>query len=344
MNRASAVSSGSARADAVLPRALIERLADGAAAGRLALAGGLGLSSDELDEALSGLRAAGLELVEAGDGALRLGAPIRWIDAAAIEAALDTGTRALIERLELAFELESTNRHLLDAAVPTRGLMQVAIAEYQHGGRGRHGRRWTMPPGAGLALSAAWRFERGPEALAAFSLAVGAAARRAIRDAARIDAGLKWPNDLVVDGGKLGGILVELDPLDAGACRVVAGIGINVRVPASCLAGLSDYRHGARDLAGAAGFEIDRSQLAAALISRLAELFSGYADAGFAPYRAEWRQAHVLEAEAVELVTPSGAWAGIVRGIEDDGSLLVEDEAGAVRRVVSGDVTVRARG
>jgi BirA family biotin operon repressor/biotin-[acetyl-CoA-carboxylase] ligase len=168
--------------------------------------------------------------------------------------------------------------------------------------------------------------------------------RRAVRAVAGIEIGLKWPNDLVVDGGKLGGILVELDRLEGGDVHVVAGIGINVRVRPDYLAAVSDWSEGARDLAGATGgARIDRSLLAAALIEAMSELFGSWSEQGFAAYRAEWLAAHVLENAAVELRSVGDAMHGTVRGVDVDGALVVEDAAGRRQRFVSGEITVRAR-
>ena len=277
-------------------------------------------------------------------GAALHGAGPAPIAVAMIERNLSPGARDRIEAIEHFSELESTNRHLLAGRPPAPGRLRVALAEYQHGGRGRHGRRWIMPPGAGIALSASWHFATPPRELPSLSLAVGAAARRAIQDAVGLAIGLKWPNDLVLDGGKLGGILIEIDPLGSGACHVVAGIGINVGLPSELLAGLSDLPGGARDLVGALpNVAIDRAEIAAALIERFVELFVAYAATGFAPWREEWLAAHVLADRRVELRSADGRDFGVVRGIDGDGALIVEDDAGVRRRVVSGEVTVRER-
>ena len=266
----------------------------------------------------------------------------REIDVAAVTASLSDAARERLEGIEHFATIESTNRHLLASAMPAAGRLRVALAEYQSAGRGRQGRRWLMPPGSGIALSAAWQFAVAPREVNALSLAVGAAARRAIADSTAISVGLKWPNDLMLDGGKAGGILVEVYGQASGACRVVAGIGINVSVPAETLATFSDMRCGARDLASARqGAAIDRSRLAAALIERLVELFAGFADSGFAPYRGEWLAAHVLADARVELRSAFGVAVGTVRGIDVDGALLVEDARGALQRFLSGDVSVR---
>jgi len=223
--------------------------------------------------------------------------------------------------------------------------MRIALAEYQHGGRGRRGRSWTMPPATGLALSVSWHFVNAPETLSALSLAVGVAVRRAIRDLVGIEVGLKWPNDLIVAGAKLGGILVEVDALGGTARHVVIGIGINVRTPSAYLATLGRLGYGACDLRSAApDCSLDRSLLAAAVINHLAELLGAFAGDGFEPYRAEWLEAHVLEGKQVELHRPAGIDRATVRGIAADGALVVEDPSGRRRRIVAGDVSVRVGG
>jgi BirA family biotin operon repressor/biotin-[acetyl-CoA-carboxylase] ligase len=264
------------------------------------------------------------------------------IDLAAVKVALKPAARRQIESLEHFATLDSTNRYLLESEPPAAGQMRVALAEYQQAGRGRRGRRWIMPPGAGIALSVSWQFAEAPRDFSALSLAAGAAASRAIRDTVGLAVGLKWPNDLMLDGGKLGGILVELDRHATGAWHVVAGIGINVRLPAELRGGLNDFRHGACDLAGALdGAGIDRARLAVALIERLVELFASFAGTGFAPYRGEWLAAHVLADRRIEIERSGTVDVGIVRGIDAEGALIVEDDTGTRRRVVSGDVTVR---
>jgi BirA family biotin operon repressor/biotin-[acetyl-CoA-carboxylase] ligase len=326
----------------VLPIALLEQLADGREYPRASLRASLGPEAAEFDRQLDVLHATGLAILETADERLRLADRIDWIEVGAIESALNARNRQRIESLTRSVELESTNRHLLSLDPPARGLTRISIAEFQSAGRGRRGRRWSMPPGSGIAMSAAWAFDEPPANLAALSLAVGAAARRAILAVTGLEIGLKWPNDLVVDNGKLGGILVELATLANGICHVVAGIGINVKVPPGYLATVSDFSDGARDLSTQAPrWATDRPALAAGLIEQFVELFSGYAGTGFGPYRAEWLAAHILDGKAVELRARKAVEYATVRGIGNDGALIVEDRSGNRRRILSGDVTIR---
>src|SRR5690606_39038778 len=163
----------------------------------------------------------------------------------------DTARR--IERVDVFASLDSTNRYLLDTPPPARGRLHVAIADHQHAGRGRRGRRWTVPPGAGLCLSVAARMSSDPGELHALPLAAGVAARRAISAACGVRVALKWPNDLAWRDRKLGGILVERRSADASLAHVVIGVGINVSVPPAMLPALSDWPAGAVDLAEATG-------------------------------------------------------------------------------------------
>lgn len=326
----------------MLPFALLERLADGREHSRSSLCASLALDAVEFDRQLNALESTGLAIVETSDAGLRLAEAIDWIDVDAIEAKLNPVSRRSIESLERSVEVESTNRYLLAEQPPAAGKTRVAIAEYQTAGRGRHGRRWSMPPGTGIALSAAWTFDQPPKTPGALSLAVGVAARRAILDVTGLAIGLKWPNDLIVNHSKLGGILVEVASLPGGALQVVAGIGINVKVPQALLATVSDFSHGATDLSTAAPeWAIDRASLAARLIDQFIKLFDDFSESGFEPYRAEWLAAHVLDGQAVELRSVSGIDYATVRGIEADGSLIVEDSGGLRRSILSGDVTIR---
>jgi BirA family biotin operon repressor/biotin-[acetyl-CoA-carboxylase] ligase len=267
---------------------------------------------------------------------------IEWLATDAIAARLEPAASARIESLDWAVELESTNRYLLSMAPPAPGNVRVAVAEHQTAGRGRRGRSWSMPPGTGVALSVSSVVEKMPANFGAFGLAVGAAARRAVLEVTGLDVGLKWPNDLIVDDGKLGGILVELAQLADGASHVVAGIGINVQAPDDFLRAVSDFSHGARDLAGQVpAWAIDRAGLTAALIGHFVELFKRYAESGFEAYRDEWLDAHVLDGQVVKLNSASRSTVGTVRGIAADGSLIIEDSDGERHSVISGDVTIR---
>ncbi len=325
------------------PDALLRALADGHSHSGESLARAFGVTRAAVWKSIAKLADWGLEVSAVPGVGYRLARPIDLLDAQALRAALAPRTAERIARLEVFTELDSTNRHLSSIPAPPVGHLAVCIAEFQHAGRGRRGRRWSAPLGGGLCLSVGWQFADTPPELSALTLAVGVVARRALAAAAGVDVGLKWPNDLVLDARKLGGILLELTAEAQGGCYVVAGIGINVSLPPESLRTLSDWPRGAIDLATAtSGAPPARGALAACLIDGLAELFAGYAAAGFAPYRADWHAADFLKGRSVTLDDVAGNVSGTALGIEADGALVIETATGTRRRVISGDVSVRS--
>jgi BirA family transcriptional regulator, biotin operon repressor / biotin---[acetyl-CoA-carboxylase] ligase len=325
---------------------LLCALADGRAHSGEQLAARFGVTRAAVWKQVAKLADWGLQVDAVPGVGYKLRRALDLLDAGALRSALAPPVAARLAALEVFTEIESTNRHLLAAPPPSQGELRVCIAEYQTAGRGRRGRRWTTPLGAGLCLSVSWQFAGAPADLSALTLAVGVAVRRALTRVARVTIGLKWPNDLVWDERKLGGILLELTAEAHGGCHVVAGIGINVALEPALLPHLSDWPRGAVDLATACA-SLDappppRAALVLALIEELAELFAGYATTGFRAYRDEWRAADYLRGRSVRLDDAAGPLTGTSLGIEPDGALLIETAPGARRRVVAGDVSVRS--
>lgn len=327
----------------VAPEALLRRLADGEPHSGAELARQFDVTRAAISKSIRKLAPWGLEVSAVPGVGYRLARPIDLLDARALRRALAPRTARRLARLEVFTELDSTNRRLLGLAPPPQGELAVCLAEFQTAGRGRRGRRWLAPLGGGLCFSAGWQFAGTPRDLSALTLAVGVVVRRALADTAGLDVALKWPNDLVLDERKLGGILLELAAEAQGRCYVVAGIGINVALPPESLSVLSNWPQGAIDLATPMrGAPPPRLAVAARLTDGLADLFASFADTGFAPYRSEWRDADYLLGRRVKLDDPGAPANGTARGIDGDGALLVEMANGVRRRVISGDVSVRS--
>ena len=325
------------------PDALLRALADGEPHSGADLALKFAVTRAAIWKVVPKLATWGLDVTAVPGVGYRLARPIDLLDARVLRRALAPRAARRIERLEVLWEIDSTNRYLLAGPPPPAGELAVCLAEFQSAGRGRRGRRWTAPLGSGLCVSVGWQFAAAPRDLAALTLAVGVVARRALAEVASVDVALKWPNDLALDERKLGGILIELAAEAQGRCHVVAGLGVNVALPPASLAALSDWPRGAIDLATATrGSPPPRARLAARLIDGLADLFASYAESGFAPYRAEWRAADLLNGRRVKLDDAAAPASGIARGIDGDGALLIETASGAHTRVLSGDVSVRS--
>jgi BirA family biotin operon repressor/biotin-[acetyl-CoA-carboxylase] ligase len=326
----------------VEPESLLRVLADGEAHSGEELARRFDVTRAAIWKQTAKLERWGLQIAAVPGVGYRLARKIDLLDVDRLRAGLPERAGWRCGRVEVFTELPSTNRHLLERLPPAHGELDVCIAEFQTAGRGRRGRRWHTPLGAGLCLSAAWQFGETPPDLAALTLAVGVVARRVVAKTCGVGVALKWPNDLVWDDRKLGGVLLDLKAEGQGRCHVVAGIGINVALPDGLGAALSDWPRGAVDLAAATdGSPPPRASLAAALIVALGGLFAAYPRRGFQPYRAEWTGADYLQGRRVTLDDGAGKVHGTALGIEADGALVIQTANGARRRVVSGDVSVR---
>jgi BirA family transcriptional regulator, biotin operon repressor / biotin---[acetyl-CoA-carboxylase] ligase len=236
--------------------------------------------------------------------------------------------------------VDSTNRVL--ARLADRGAAEgtVVLAEAQTAGRGRQGTSWFSPEGANLYASILFRPQLAPRELPLFApIASLALAETVWLEGA--PARIKWPNDVLVRGRKLGGVLVEAPVIGDRVLYVILGIGVNLNVePAQLTAALGEPAEAAVSLREALGRDIDRNVFAAALLSRLEKWHHTFATRGPDAVRAAWQARDVLRGRRLEARSGGAVCEGWCQGIDADGSLIVEDDAGQARRIVSGAVRV----
>jgi BirA family biotin operon repressor/biotin-[acetyl-CoA-carboxylase] ligase len=271
----------------------------------------------------------------------RLDQPLDLLDAGRIRDALPQWAAGRLRDLEIHEELASTSDHLLAAAGLPAGQFDACMAEFQNAGRGRRGRRWLAPFASGLCLSVSWNFRDAPTALSALSLAAGVAILRALRRLNIHGLALKWPNDIVHGRCKLGGILIDMRGEAAGPAYVVVGVGINVRMPQALRAQLQVDGIEAAGLSELIDSPISRNVLAASLVNEVALALEEFGERGLAAFMDEWRSADDLIDQPIRVLQGAETVEGLARGIDTDGALLV-DVCGIERRVLSGEVTVRA--
>jgi BirA family biotin operon repressor/biotin-[acetyl-CoA-carboxylase] ligase len=330
-----------------LAQRVFRALADGALHSGEQLAREQDVSRNAVWKAIGSLEALGLGLDVAPNRGYRLPAPLVPLAAGSITAMLAPATRARLRRGDVAWSVGSTNDELLARAEPEPGRFDYLVAEHQSGGRGRRARPWFAPPGGALCLSLGWSCAALPPGAPSLSLAVGVCALRALRrfvaaDARRADVRLKWPNDLVAGGGKLGGILIELRAESAGPAYFVIGIGINTALPAALVSRVEQTGTRPVDLASLGAPAVDRNRLCATLVDELVAGALAFEAGGLAPFADEWRAADALAGQVVEVQAPGGVFVGHARGIDGEGALCVQGAAG-VQRFASGEVSVRAQ-
>lgn len=316
-------------------------LADGEFHSGEQLAETLGVSRAAIWKAVESLRELGATLHAVRNRGYRLRSGSDPLDSKRIASLLAQTARAHVRSIETAWTVDSTNSVLLARPNPPFGGCDVLLAEYQTAGRGRRGRAWLAPPGGSICLSLCWTFREVPQDLGALGLVIGVCALRALRESGLEDARLKWPNDVVVDGDKLGGILIELRAESAGPASVVIGIGLNVALGADVLQAIGETGVSAIDLVAAGLRQPSRNALAAALIAQFIRGLLAFEKDGLKPFAEEWRGADALRGRQIDVHTLEGVARGLARGIDLHGALVVETPHG-VRRFISGDVTVRA--
>lgn len=236
--------------------------------------------------------------------------------------------------------LASTNTTALEWAAAGTPHRTVLIAESQTAGRGRNGRTWKTPRGTSLALSVILPPPRNPRRLAWLTLAAAVATADGIESLADVRCRFKWPNDVLIDGKKVAGILTEMRGGQSGPVAVVIGIGVNVNNRAAALP--DGVREFATSLLDVTGRTIDRNRLAAAILDRLGEWsrrLSGVSrDRPIVDVLRRWTVASATAGQYVSVMTPRGLIEGVDRGLNQVGHLVLEPRDGRRRAIRSGEV------
>jgi BirA family biotin operon repressor/biotin-[acetyl-CoA-carboxylase] ligase len=311
-------------------------LADGRFHSGEAIARALERSRAAVSEALKGAPALGVEVFAVPGKGYRLAEPLEFLDAPAIVSRL--GKAAARLRLTLLDEVDSTSTRLAAMAQAGAPSGTCVAAEWQRAGRGRRGRAWRAGLGASLTFSVLWRFEQGPGHLGGLSLAVAVAVVRALERAGVAGVGVKWPNDLVHDWRKLGGILVETSGEMLGPTAAVVGVGLNYRLPESLGRRIDQP---ATDVLACGPARPSRNALLALLLEELVAALERFGRDGFAAFRDDWRARHAYAGRRVTVLEGEApARVAEVVDVAEDGALVVA-AAGRPERLTSAEISLR---
>lgn len=260
-------------------------------------------------------------------------APIMWSEISDL-----LGERARMIKHHAVFDqIDSTNDWALQQCADSSALPVLCVAESQRRGRGRRGREWQSPSGRNVYMSLAMPFRRNLQDLGALSLVVGISLAQVLSVYA-IEPALKWPNDVLVGGRKLAGVLIETRSMAGAVSPMVMGIGMNFNMRDMNMSAIdqpwtdfvSEYR----------GEAISRNRLIADILSRLMANCERYEAAGFDEFQTLWRVYDVCDGQLLNLVAGDRAFQGIGRGVDRNGAILVQLDAG-VEAFHSAEVTVR---
>lgn len=314
---------------------LLGLLCDGLFHSGTELGRSLKISRSAVWKRIQTLGASGIEVYAVPGRGYRLTEPMELLDSSAIRAGLNDKARRLLSGLDILTEVDSTNLYLLQKASAGAPGGYACLAEQQYAGRGRRGKHWSSPFGGNIYLSLLWRFAEQPPALSGLSLAIGIAVANSLETLGVTGIGVKWPNDILWQGRKLAGILLDTAGEAAGPCHAVAGIGINVAMPAG--AAISQPWVDLREITGR---RIARNALAGKILQHLLLTLQQFQQRGLAPFLAEWDRLDLLKDKDVTVQLADRTVTGRAQGVNPQGALLVA-HGGVTRAYHSGEVSVR---
>ncbi|MFA6121434.1 MAG: biotin--[acetyl-CoA-carboxylase] ligase [Sideroxydans sp.] len=304
--------------------ALLKVLADGDFHSGEEMARDVGLTRTSVHNALQDVAQFGLKLHSVRGRGYQLASPLYWLEIEKIAAHLGEARDWL--DVVVVEHAESSNAVLLERARQGVQSGSVLAVEWQSAGRGRLGRRWHSGLGDAITFSLLWRFDKGLAALSGLSLAVGVAMVRALHELGVSEAGLKWPNDVLLPEGKLAGILLEAQGDMLGPSAVVIGVGMNLSLPD---AARKQIDQPVSDLASHGVTAQERNRVFAVLLKHLVAVLQTFAQHGFAALRAEWERYHRLQqCDAIVHMPDASRVEGVVLGVDDEGALRMRTPRG----------------
>ena len=214
----------------------------------------------------------------------------------------------------------------------------VVFAESQTKGRGRLGRKWISPAGRGLWFSVLLRPELRPQEATQLTVAAATALWRAIQEETGIVAEIKWPNDILIRGKKVAGILTELSAEVDRVKHVILGVGASVNLTAGEFP--ADVRKVATSLRAELGKPVQRAELATAILRELDRDYARVCAGQFAALADEWEAHCTTLGQVVTIIIGERRIRGRAESLDDDGALLVRTEHGHLERIIGGDVTL----
>lgn len=247
-------------------------------------------------------------------------------------------TRWVAQTIHYYDETDSTNLQAKLAAGEGVGEGMLFVADRQTAGRGRRGRSWESPAGANIYFTLLLRPTFAPDMAPQVTLVMGLAVAEAIREYCGLDVRIKWPNDVVIGGKKVCGILTELGLQGSDIDHLIVGVGINVDRQEFPV----EIAMTATSLEAEKDSEIDRTGLLACVMERFEVLYEEFKQAGgLNKLRERYDALLINRNREVRVLDPKGEYTGIARGISNEGELIVEREGGSLEAVYAGEVSVR---
>lgn len=327
------------------PLPLLQILADGHFHSGAEIGEALGVTRAAVWKAVRQLESYAVDVHSVKGKGYRLSEPLVLLDRQAIFDELEVSARSRLKALEVLFSVDSTNAWLLEQVRRQHSWLEaegfaVCLAEMQQAGRGRRGRTWVSPLGHNLYFTMAQHFQGGALGLEGLSLVVGIAVVEALAGLGIRGLALKWPNDILCQGSKVAGILLEMNGDVSGECQVIIGVGLNIRCQVETMGAVEQAW---TDLSRHYSHLPCRNRIAAALINSLVGHLDRFRSRGFTEFMPAWQMLDATHGKAVNVLTGSGATpvAGTAAGVTEQGALRIMSNAGEELVFNGGEVSLR---
>ncbi|MDH5633156.1 MAG: bifunctional biotin--[acetyl-CoA-carboxylase] ligase/biotin operon repressor BirA [Gammaproteobacteria bacterium] len=296
----------------------------------------LAITRAAVNKIIQQLCASGLEIHSVTGKGYRLAEPLELLDRDRVMSIINGSGHSDVE-LEIHEQLESTSRYLVDKKSLSENSL-VCMAEHQTAGRGRRGRLWQATPYRNILISVSQRLPLRPPQVAGLSLAIGVGIVESLEVFGYRGVKLKWPNDLMWEGHKLGGVLVDMQGESEGPTRLVVGLGLNLHMVNQDAESIDQPWVDLRNVPGPP--TVSRNELAGHLAVAMISVFHEFVDKGFESFRNRWLSRNAYADKPVVLIQGDSTEEGIIQGVDEYGALLLRTSAG-ISAHHSGEVSLR---
>jgi BirA family transcriptional regulator, biotin operon repressor / biotin---[acetyl-CoA-carboxylase] ligase len=298
----------------------------------------LGISRSAVWKRIEALRQQGMEISALPGKGYRLKTGIEFLHENHIKQALNDDARLCLGEMHLVDQIDSTNTWAQKTALADTVRADIFLAEQQLAGRGRRGRAWVSPYASNIYLSIHQRFDLSLSALSGLSLVVGMMIVKTLREFGFPDVGVKWPNDILAEQKKCGGILIEVQGDAQGPVIATIGIGLNVHMPKDAAKSIDQAWTDLQSLMP--GKTVSRNVLLAALLNTLLPALKRFEHEGAAKVLSAWPQYDALFNKTVRVIDGGREHQGKILGVTEQGALRLL-ETDIEQQYHSGEISVR---
>lgn len=288
----------------------------------------IGLTRMAVNQHIDALADYGIEIYSVKGKGYKLASAIALVDEQKLINAIDN-------RCFYFDEINSTNSFMLGHHEELKS-GDLCITEYQSAGRGRRGRQWISPYAHHLYASMYWQFDQPPSKAMGLSLVIACAIVKALSQLNVSGLGLKWPNDIYLDGKKLAGILIEMAPTQQDQTKLVIGFGINMNMSLS-QGELIDQPWS--DLSSLNAVP-DKTDLLICLHEQLKQDILTFDKYGLAPFVSQWAEYDLFANKPIKLIMTPNEIVGLCKGIDEQGAVLIETAQGT-KAYIGGEISLR---